>query len=295
MVSWGAATGTPGRPNVLTTATGELSLDRRDRVTVTFTEDVSGDLSTDALTLQNLSGGSAPSMTYSWDLATLTATWQFNQPLDDGNYRATLHGDEVHDSGGALVDGNRDSLPGGDYDFDFFSLAGDANHDRSVDFNDLVKLAQNYNTIGGKTYADGDFTGDGNVDFNDLVILAQHYNTALPVGGAPALNAAAAPMPSLAEVLADPTTVPPSAPVSTPVKPTPPTPRPKPAPAAKPQAPLKPAPKAVATPPVPLVAAPAPAPVVKKQSREKPLPVLVPVAAPKPAAKPTSFSRRRIK
>src|SRR5207248_1484799 len=67
---------------------------------------------------------------------------------------------------------------------DFFVLAGDANHDRAVDFNDLVKLAQNYNTTGGKTYADADFTGDGNVDFNDLVILAQRYNTSLPAPAA---------------------------------------------------------------------------------------------------------------
>lgn len=55
---------------------------------------------------------------------------------------------------------------------------GDANHDGVVDFNDLVKLAQNYNvTDGTRAWEEGDFTGDGNVDFNDLVILAQNYNT----------------------------------------------------------------------------------------------------------------------
>jgi hypothetical protein len=184
VASWVAAAGTPGRPNALTTATGQLAPDTRDRITIKFTEDVSASLTADDLTIQNLSGGSVPSVTFSWDLATLTATWQFDQRLPDGNYQATLAGNLVQDWSGALLDGNRDSLPGGNYDFDFFSLAGDANADRSVDFNDLVKLAQNYNTTGGKTYADGDFTGDGNVDFNDLVILAQHYNTALPAPGA---------------------------------------------------------------------------------------------------------------
>jgi hypothetical protein len=314
VASWVAASGTPGRPNILTTATGELSLETRDRVTITFTEDVSGDLSSDALTVENLSGGSVPSMTYSWDLATLTATWQFNGPLDDANYRATLHGDSVHDWAGTAIDGNRDSLPGGDYDFEFFSLGGDANHDRAVDFNDLVKLAQHYNTVGGNTYADGDFTGDGNVDFSDLVILAQHYNLSLPAGGAAALSATASAMPSLAEVLSDLTPVPPGAPVSTPAKPAPPMPRPKPAapvakaapapapaPAAKPQAPSKPVSRAVAAPPpfVPVAApppsAPAPTPVFKKLDRQQALPVFAPVAAPKPPAKPTGFSRRRIK
>jgi hypothetical protein len=41
-------------------------------------------------------------------------------------------------------------------------------------------LAQNYNTAGGATWPVGDFTHDGVVDFNDLVKLAQNYNAALP-------------------------------------------------------------------------------------------------------------------
>jgi len=65
---------------------------------------------------------------------------------------------------------------------------GDANLDGTVDFNDLVKLAQNYNTSGGKTWFNGDFNYDGNVDFNDLVLLAQNYNT--PVASDPVFGAA---------------------------------------------------------------------------------------------------------
>ncbi len=61
-----------------------------------------------------------------------------------------------------------------------YTLYGDATMDGVVDFNDLVKLAQNYNTASGKNWIDGDFTYDGAVDFNDLVKLAQNYNTALP-------------------------------------------------------------------------------------------------------------------
>jgi hypothetical protein len=56
---------------------------------------------------------------------------------------------------------------------------GDANLDGTVDFNDLVALAQNYNTSG-KTWFHGDFTYDGTVDFNDLVQLAQNYNQPVP-------------------------------------------------------------------------------------------------------------------
>jgi hypothetical protein len=64
---------------------------------------------------------------------------------------------------------------------------GDANLDGVVDFNDLVKLAQSYNTSG-KTWFSGDFTYDGAVDFNDLVLLAQNYNQAVP--GALAVDSA---------------------------------------------------------------------------------------------------------
>jgi autotransporter-associated beta strand protein len=74
-----------------------------------------------------------------------------------------------------------------------YTLLGDATLDGIVDFNDLVQLAQNYNTAVSATtdswWFHGDFTGDGTVDFNDLVKLAQNYNTALPseaVPGAPA-------------------------------------------------------------------------------------------------------------
>jgi hypothetical protein len=65
-----------------------------------------------------------------------------------------------------------------------YTLPGDANVDFAVDFNDLVALAQNYNTEGNFWY-EGDFTYDGFVDFNDLVKLAQNYNTALPSGPVP--------------------------------------------------------------------------------------------------------------
>jgi hypothetical protein len=74
------------------------------------------------------------------------------------------------------------------------TLYGDATLDGSVDFNDLVKLAQNYNaTVTNTTdswWTHGDFTYDGMTDFNDLVKLAQNYNTALPTQPIPGASAA---------------------------------------------------------------------------------------------------------
>jgi hypothetical protein len=74
-----------------------------------------------------------------------------------------------------------------------YTLAGDATLNGAVDFNDLVTLAQNYNSsvtsASGSGWVRGDSTYDGVVDFNDLVKLAQNYNTAIPaepIPGAPA-------------------------------------------------------------------------------------------------------------
>jgi autotransporter-associated beta strand protein len=63
------------------------------------------------------------------------------------------------------------------------TILGDATLDGSVDFADLVVLAQHYDQPG--IYADGDLTYDGTVDFGDLVKLAQNYNTALPADPIP--------------------------------------------------------------------------------------------------------------
>jgi autotransporter-associated beta strand protein len=53
--------------------------------------------------------------------------------------------------------------------------SGDATLDRVVNFDDLLKLAANYNQSG-KTWTDGDFDASGNVNFDDLLILAANYN-----------------------------------------------------------------------------------------------------------------------
>ena len=51
---------------------------------------------------------------------------------------------------------------------------GDVNFDRKVDFNDLLIVAQNYeSTTGG--WSRGDFNGADGVNFNDLLLIAQEY------------------------------------------------------------------------------------------------------------------------
>jgi fibronectin-binding autotransporter adhesin len=74
-----------------------------------------------------------------------------------------------------------------------YTLAGDANLDGAVDFLDLAKLAQSYNSdVSAQTQSwwnRGDFNGDGAVDFLDLARLAQNYNTALPSTSIPSASA----------------------------------------------------------------------------------------------------------
>ena len=59
------------------------------------------------------------------------------------------------------------------------TLKGDANLNLTVEFQDLVALAQNYNGTA-KEWYQGDFDLDGDVDFQDLIPLAQNYNGSLP-------------------------------------------------------------------------------------------------------------------
>jgi hypothetical protein len=101
----------------------------------------------------------------------------------------TLSSSGITNATGGQLDGDANGTAGPNFDFNFFFMAGDANHDASVDFNDLVALAQHYNAPG-ISPAQGDFNYDNSVDFNDLVILAQRYNTSLPAAGAGATLAA---------------------------------------------------------------------------------------------------------
>ena len=71
-----------------------------------------------------------------------------------------------------------------------WTFKGDATLDGTVNFADLVKLAQNYNKSG-TTWDTGDFEGTGTTNFADLVDLAQNYNKNLSGSAQPAATFAA--------------------------------------------------------------------------------------------------------
>ena len=125
--------------------------------------------------VQDLTTGTSVSPAFfSYNGTNNTVLYTFPGPLADGNYRATLLASVISDSDGNHLDGKGDNVPGQDYNFPFFFLRGDVNHDGTVDFTDLVALARNYRKQNA-TWSDGDFNYDGSVGFDDLLILARNY------------------------------------------------------------------------------------------------------------------------
>lgn len=79
-----------------------------------------------------------------------------------------------------------------------YTLKGDANLDKTVGFDDLVSLAQNYNASGFREWRQGDFDISRSVTFEDLVSLAQSYNSTASlttpfIAAAPSTKKATAP------------------------------------------------------------------------------------------------------
>ncbi len=153
------------------------------RLTYQFSQNVSASLSTSDLTLQNLTTATTvagASMALAYDSGTNTATFTFpgyaHGVLPDGNYRATLNAAGVTNSSGVPM--SSDAVQ------DFFALAGDANHDRTVDISDLGILATNWQGSP-RNFAQGDFNYDNVVDISDLGILATNWQVAILPPAAP--------------------------------------------------------------------------------------------------------------
>jgi hypothetical protein len=79
------------------------------------------------------------------------------------------------------ADGNTDSgTPAGPNQIVVkYTLAGDANLDGLVNFNDLVAVVQNFNKSG-TDWAEGNFLYGSSTSFNDLVAVVQNFNKILP-------------------------------------------------------------------------------------------------------------------
>ena len=113
-------------------------------------------------------------ITVNWDFETNTAHFVFVRAeggiLPEGTWHAALVADGITDAQGAVLDGDGDGLPGGNYATQFRFNQADANHDGAVNLLDLNVLAANFGRAE-RTFADGDFDYNGQVDLADFAIL----------------------------------------------------------------------------------------------------------------------------
>ena len=140
------------------------------KVSVRFSENVAASLTASDFVLTRLGTGETFTPTLTYDANTQTETLNFGRVLPDGNYRLRI-------AAGAIADASGNTLAA-DFTDEFYVLGGDANRDRTVNFADLVILAQNYNKSG-QTFSQGnfDYSPAGGVDFGDLIVLSQRYGT----------------------------------------------------------------------------------------------------------------------
>ena len=119
---------------------------------------------------------------YVYDNGVLTA---IDALLDNAGRWSNLFGIAINNRGQIVGQGrfdhdNNSSTPSiiSGFRLDPVRSPGDTNSDRTVDFADLLTLAQNYGRSGNGNvfYETGDFNYDWSVDFTDLLTLAQHYN-----------------------------------------------------------------------------------------------------------------------
>jgi hypothetical protein len=138
-------------------------------VTFEFNEDVTGSLGANDLSFFNSSDGTTHAAGYVGSTLNV-ATFRFASfPPPRGDYTATLAGNCVSDLAGNVLTS--------DPTVNFFYLPGDIDQSRSVDFDDLLVIAQNYGQVG--TFAQGDVNYSGAIDFGDLLVLAQNYGQTL--------------------------------------------------------------------------------------------------------------------
>lgn len=155
--------------------TPAFDFERQQALNVTFNQDVSTSISKEDFKVYSMPGMvpvSTSLAAFSYNSATRTATLNFGAQLPDGNYKLVLDSGAVESSTG---------VPCAAISLDYYVLTGDANRDRTVDFADLLIVAQNYGKLN-QSFSQGNFDYDptGEVDFDDLLLLVQRYGNNLP-------------------------------------------------------------------------------------------------------------------
>lgn len=170
-----------------------------DTISITFNEQVN--VQSADLRVVGMATATVPTLAeFNYNPATKTAAWRYTGLLAKDYYILSLS-DTVTDAEGYRLDGewvnplnltttnaavsefpSGNGAAGGDFNFLFTLLAGDANLDATVGIADLSILAANYGILTGRLFTQGDFNGDGAVSGADLSMLAGVYPTTINFG-----------------------------------------------------------------------------------------------------------------
>ena len=189
------ATGPDGSTSEFSPAIGEPIILRAEflfeteyAVRVYFNEDVSQTLQADDLMIEPFS----PPDSVTFDHTNNSALFRFGYLLSDDDYQATILADSVRDT---------DNKPlFGDFQFDFFVMAGDANRDRKINIADFLRIDRG-SARGLTGFGNGDFDQSGEIDGADYFIIDQAYLDFISRNPSPSSPSSSppSPAPSLAE------------------------------------------------------------------------------------------------
>ncbi|MDB4766280.1 right-handed parallel beta-helix repeat-containing protein [bacterium] len=130
------------------------------------------------------------SVGFSYDSATLTATWDFSSlpDLDASFYSFELSDTITGIVSGLALDGNSDGNAGSDYlEEVYVAIPGDANLDGDVELNEInlflgtntgdgATVLSNLDRAGTFSWSEGDFNGDGDVDATQLNLFTNEQS-----------------------------------------------------------------------------------------------------------------------
>jgi hypothetical protein len=165
-----------------------------DTVSITFSEDVN--INPSDFRIVGTRTFNVPTIAnFSYDTASMTATWRLENLKANDQYLISLS-DLVTDVEGNRLDGewinpaslsttnssishfpSGDGHAGGDFNFVFTLLAGDANRDNVVNYSDYYIWSSHYGQSGG--FQIGDFNGNGTVGTEDIVLFYGNYGRSL--------------------------------------------------------------------------------------------------------------------
>ncbi|MEZ6073123.1 MAG: PKD domain-containing protein [Pirellulales bacterium] len=175
----------PSGPNQL----APVAWSNIDEINIQFSEDVDVEIGDLALYGINLPDYTGDIVDFSYNSGTSTATWTLSTPITVDMLTIVLD-DALTDLAGNALDGewmdtvsnfpSGDTTAGGDFEFGFAVLPGDADGNGLVDGLDYLDWASDYNQSAPPA-SPADFNGDAIVDGLDYLIWASHYNESLGV------------------------------------------------------------------------------------------------------------------